>query len=325
MDTTQKKFEELFSGNMQEDSAHDFLVGLYEKKETAHEIAIAAKVMRKHALSLPIDDLLASEAIDIVGTGGDRSGTFNISTAVSLLVASLGCKVAKHGNRSITSKSGSADVLEALGINLHLDPSKQAQMLQEGGFCFVFAPDYHPAMKHIMPIRKSIPHRTIFNILGPLTNPAGVQKYLLGVFDPEFIPPIAEAMLELGVKRAFVVSSQDGTDEISLGAKTSFAYIESGLVSYGEINPQAFGFAPASKEELLGGDSTMNAQIIRDIFSTEEQGPKRDVVLLNAAFALFVAGACRDIPHGIEMAKEAIDYGKASAHLAKLITLSNTL
>lgn len=325
MDAIQGKFEKLFAGELQANEARDFLIELYDKKETSHEIAIAAKVMRSHALALPIDQALADEAIDVVGTGGDKSGTFNISTAVSLLLASLGCKVAKHGNRSVTSKSGSADALEALGINLHLEPSKQAKMLQEGGFCFVFAPDYHPAMKHIMPIRKSISHRTIFNILGPLANPAGVKKYLLGVFDPEFIKPIAEAMLELGVKRAFIVSSQDGTDEISLGAKTSFGYIESGLVSYGEIDPQVFGFAPASKEELKGGDGVQNGQIIRDIFSGEERGAKRDVVLLNAAFALFVAGVCRDIPHGIHMAKDALDYGKATAHLARLIALSNTL
>jgi anthranilate phosphoribosyltransferase len=281
--------------------------------------------MREHSIKLDISDELRERAVDIVGTGGDKSGTFNISTTVSLLLASLGCIVAKHGNRSITSSSGSADVLEVLGVNLKLTPEQNATMLEKCGFCFMFAPEYHPAMKYVMPIRRSIPHRTIFNILGPLTNPAGVKKYLLGVFDESFIDPIAEAMLELDITRAYVVSSRDKTDEISLCDDTDFAYIEAGKISRGVIDPTTFGFQKVAKEEILGGDAQYNAAIIRDIFNREEVGAKRDIVLLNAAFALFVEGKARDIRHGIELAKSAIEDGRATAHLARIIALSNSL
>ncbi|MBN2767522.1 MAG: anthranilate phosphoribosyltransferase [Campylobacterales bacterium] len=325
MDRSQEVFERLFSGASSEDEGRDFLISLYEKGESSAEIAAAAKVMRKHSIKLPISDELREKAIDIVGTGGDKSGTFNISTTVSLLLSSLGCVVAKHGNRSITSCSGSADVLEALGINLGLTPVQNAMMLEQCGFCFMFAPEYHPAMKHIMPIRRSISHRTIFNILGPLTNPAGVKKYLLGVFDESFINPIAEAMLALDITRAYVVSSRDKTDEISLCDDTDFAYIEAGKISRGVIDPNVYGFKKVAKEEILGGDAEHNAMIIRDIFNQKEVGAKRDIVLLNAAFALFIEGMARDIQHGIELAKGAIENGKATVHLARIIALSNTL
>ena len=325
MDRSKQDFERLFSGTISKEEGRGFLISLYEKGETPEQIAAAAKVMREHSLKLPISDELREKAIDIVGTGGDRSGTFNISTTVSLLLASLGCVVAKHGNRSITSRSGSADVLEALGIDLSLTPEQNAKMLNECGFCFMFAPEYHPAMKHIMPIRRSISHRTIFNILGPLTNPAGVKKYLLGVFDESFIDPIAKAMLELDITRAYVVSSRDKTDEISLCDDTDFAYIEAGKISRGVIDPGVYGFKKCTKEEILGGDAEHNATIIRDIFDRKEVGAKRDIVLLNAAFALFVEGMARGIEHGIELAKNAIDHGKATAHLARIIALSNSL
>ncbi len=325
MDGSKEIFERLFSGTLSEEEGRDFLISLYEKGETPAEIAAAAQTMREHSIKLDISDELRERAIDIVGTGGDKSGTFNISTTVSLLLASLGCIVAKHGNRSITSSSGSADVLEVLGVNLKLTPEQNATMLEKCGFCFMFAPEYHPAMKYVMPIRRSIPHRTIFNILGPLTNPAGVKKYLLGVFDESFIDPIAEAMLELDITRAYVVSSRDKTDEISLCDDTDFAYIEAGKISRGVIDPTTFGFKKVAKEEILGGDAQHNAAIIRDIFNREEVGAKRDIVLLNAAFALFVEGKAKDIKHGIELAKSAIEDGRATAHLARIIALSNSL
>ncbi|MEA3456143.1 MAG: anthranilate phosphoribosyltransferase, partial [Campylobacterota bacterium] len=204
---TQEQFEKLFDNKMAESEARDFLISLYEKGESAEDIAAAAYVMREHSVKLPLSHELREKSIDIVGTGGDKSGSFNISSTVSLLLASMGSIVAKHGNRSITSNSGSADLLEALGINLNLSPENQVKMLEETGFCFIFAMNHHPAMKHIMPIRKSIDHRTIFNLLGPLTNPSGARKYLLGVFDPAYIQVMAKALLELGVKRAHVVSS----------------------------------------------------------------------------------------------------------------------
>ncbi len=210
------KFEDIFSGKMEAEDAKKYLVELYERGESAGEIAAAVDVMRAHSIKLDIEDSLKDKLIDVVGTGGDKSGSFNISTTVSLLLASTGSYVAKHGNRAITSNSGSADMLEVLGINLNLDTKQQAQMLQECRFAFLFAINHHPAMKHIMPIRKSLSHRTIFNILGPLTNPAGVRKYLIGVFSDEFLSRIIAALSLLDTKSAIAVSSRDGMDEISI-------------------------------------------------------------------------------------------------------------
>lgn len=319
------KFEKLFANAMSAEEARAFLIDLYEQGETGSQIAAAASVMREHSIKLLLPQHIREKAIDIVGTGGDKSGSFNISTTVSLLLASLGCVIAKHGNRSITSHSGSTDVLEALGINLDLTLENKMKMLEETGFCFFPATDHHPAMKHIMPIRKSIDHRTIFNILGPLTNPAGAEKYLIGVFDPSFVKRMADALVQLGAKRACVVSSYDGMDEISLATRSSFAYVDHDRILEGEINPEMFGFTLAPKEAILGGDAIQNGQITRDIFSGKESGAKRDIVLLNAAFALFVAGNVRDIAEGVAMAKEGLESGKASEHLKYISTLSQSL
>lgn len=322
---TQTQFEKLFANELSADEAREFLIALYENGESVSDIAIAARIMRGYSISLPISEELQAKAIDIVGTGGDKSGTFNISTTVSLLLASMGSVVAKHGNRSITSKSGSADVLEELGIRLDLSLDQQAKMLENVGFCFMFAPSHHPVMKHIMPIRHSISHRTIFNLLGPLTNPAGVQKYLIGVFEPGYVDLVANALVDLGVKRAMVISSLDNTDEISISTKTPFAFVENGFVSHGVIDPEALGFKLADKKEILGGDAVANAAIIKAIFSGEEKGAKRDVVVLNAAFALFVDGSAVDLADGIQKAKKALDSGKAMKHLEKIISFSNSL
>jgi len=322
---TKQQFEKLFNNEMPTDEARQFLIDLYEKGETGEDIAAAASVMREHSIKLNLSDELRERAIDIVGTGGDKSGSFNISTTVSLLLASMGRVVAKHGNRSITSNSGSTDVLEALGLNLDLTIENKIKMLEETGFCFFPATDHHPAMKHIMPIRKSIEHRTIFNLLGPLTNPAGAQKYLLGVFDPSYIKVMAEALLELDTKRAFVVSSKDGMDEIGISTNTVFAYIESGYISEGEINPETLGFTLAPKEAILGGDATFNAQITRDIYAGEERGAKRDIVVLNAAFALFVDGKVRDTKEAIEIVNAQLDSGKALKHLEFMAEVSQKL
>ena len=318
-------FEKLFNNELSEQEAKDFLVKLYENGESSSDIADAASVMREHSIKLPVPSELQDELIDIVGTGGDKSGSFNISTTVSLLLAATGAKVAKHGNRSITSKSGSADVLEALGINLNLAPTEQVKMLEEVGFTFIFAINHHPAMKHIMPIRKSLTHRTIFNILGPLTNPAGAKKYLLGVFSPEFIEKMAQALLELDTKRAFVVSSQDGMDEISISAPTDFAYVEAGKVSAGIIDPAEHGFKLAPKEAILGADANENAITTRGILSGEIEGPKRDIVLLNGSYALFANGSARDIKEAIEILEHTISTGKALEQLEKIIEISNKL
>ena len=323
--STTSQFEKLFNNEIPEDKARQFLIDLYEKGETGADIAAAASVMRQHAIKLNLSDELREKAIDIVGTGGDKSGSFNISTTVSLLLASMGRVVAKHGNRSITSNSGATDVLEALGLNLNLSIENKIKMLEETGFCFFPATDHHPAMKHIMPIRKSIEHRTIFNLLGPLTNPAGAQKYLLGVFDPSYVKVMAEALLKLDTKRAYVVSSQDGMDEIGLACNTSFAYVEAGRISEGEINPEGFGFKLAPKEAILGGNASFNAQITRDIYTGEESCAKRDIVVLNAAFALFVDGNVRDLEEAIAMVEAQLDSGKAKEHLDFMANVSQKL
>jgi len=319
-----EKFEKLFKNEMSEAEARDFLVSLYEKGETSAEIAAAAEVMREHSVKLPVSEELREKLIDIVGTGGDKSNSFNISSTTALLLSAAGSFVAKHGNRSITSKSGSADMLEALGINLNLSPENQVKMLEEVGFTFIFAINHHPAMKHIMPIRKSIPHRTIFNILGPLTNPAGAKKYLLGVFSPDFIEPIANALTLMDVKRAMVVSSLDGMDEISISAPTKALYYDGVRIRDMEIRPDSFGMV-GKKEDLIGGDAKENAKITRGILSGEIKGPKRDAVLLNAAAALFVDGKANSIEEGIKIAAEVIDSGKAIAHLEKIVEISKKL
>jgi anthranilate phosphoribosyltransferase len=322
--TIREKFEKLFNNELSTDEARQFLIDLYEKGETAEEIATAASVMREHSVKLPMTDELREKAIDVVGTGGDKSGSFNISTTVALLLASMGKTVAKHGNRSITSNSGSADLLEALGMNLNLTPQQQVEMLEKTGFCFIFAVNHHPAMKHIMPIRHSIEHRTIFNLLGPLTNPAGAKKYLLGVFHPDYIERMANALLELDITRAFVVSSNDGMDEIALATTTPFAYVENGKISGGVVKPTDFGFRMAGKGEILGGTAKENALITREIFAGVEKDAKLDIVLLNTAFALFVDGSVQDMKEALEMVREVIASGQATRHLDYMIEVSNS-
>ena len=320
-----EKFEKLFRGELDRNEAREFLIQLYKRGESAKDIAIASDIMRKYSIKLPISKELQDRAIDIVGTGGDKSRSFNISTTVSLLLSSLDLVIAKHGNRSITSKSGSADLLEALGVNLNLTPDKQVKMLEETGFTFIFAINHHPAMKHIMPIRKSIEHRTIFNILGPLTNPAGAKKYLLGVFSSNYIEKMAQALVELDTKRAFVVSSRDGMDEISLSSITDFAYIEDNRVSKGVIDPEEFGFKLAPKEAILGGDANINAEITKNIFSNRATEAQRDIVILNGGYGLFVDGKARDMQEAFEMARYAIESGRALKHLEYIVEVSNKL
>jgi anthranilate phosphoribosyltransferase len=316
-------FDKLFSNKMSEDEAKELLVTLYKKGESASQIAAAASVMREHSIKLDISSDLSSKLIDNCGTGGDKSGSFNISTTVSLLLASCGCYVAKHGNRSITSKSGSADMLEVLGIRLDLDPKDSVKMLEEVGFAFLFAVNHHPAMKYIMPIRRSLDHRTIFNILGPLTNPAGVKKQLIGVFSDDYIARISEALKILDTKEAMVVSSRDGMDEISICDVTYASHLKDDKISELIIDPTKFGLKMAKSEDILGGDAKLNATITKDILEGRSSGAKRDVVLLNAAAALMVDGKARDIQDGIEIARDSIDSGSAKESLAKIIRVSS--
>ena len=318
-------FGRLFDGKMAPDAAKAMLTEMAERGESVDEIVAAAEVMRAHAVKLPVPDGLRDRLIDNCGTGGDKSGSFNISTTVSLLLAGAGCYVAKHGNRSITSRSGSADMLEKLGIRLDLPPEKQVTMLEETGFAFLFAIHHHPAMKHVMPVRKSIPHRTIFNILGPLTNPAGVTKQFIGVFDPAFVERIAEALKRLGSRRAMVVSSRDGLDEISLGDATDAVVLEEGRLERTVIEPEALGWRRQPLEAVKGGDAETNARITRAVLHGEEKGPKRQIVLLNAAAALMVEGRAADLKEGLQIAEETIDSGRAAKALARIVDISNRL
>jgi anthranilate phosphoribosyltransferase len=321
----QAEFEKLFNNVLSEAEARNLLVELYENGERGEDVAAAASVMRAHSIKVTLPKHLQEVAIDIVGTGGDKSGSFNISTTVSLLLASMGCKVAKHGNRSITSQSGSTDVLEALGIHLDLSTDNKIKLLEAYGFCFFPATDHHPAMKHIMPIRKTIEHRTIFNLLGPLTNPAGVKRYMLGVFDPSFIEPMAQALANLGVVRAYVVSAQDGMDELSISANSNYALVEGDSITYGEIAPKDYGFDLAPKEEILGGDAVENASITKAILSGEAEGAKRNIVVLNAAFALHAEGSVSTLEEAIERVKAHLSSGNAIHHIEQLAQRSQEL
>ncbi len=324
-DEAQLKFEQLFSNQLSEEEARSYLMNLHECGEKADEIAAAVDVMRLHSIKLEIPQSLQDRLIDVVGTGGDKSGSFNISSTVAILLASAGSVVAKHGNRSITSKSGSADMLEALGIRLDLDPARQVKLLEETGFTFLFAQNHHPAMKHIMPIRKSIPHRTIFNILGPLTNPAGVQKYLMGVFSRDYLSPVVEALKLLKTQSAIVVSSRDGMDEISISDITFASGLKGDQVKSFEIDPQEYGFKLAPQEAILGGEAEENAKITRDILENRLRDAKRDIVLLNAATALVVDERARDIKEGIEIANESLESGQASKKLREIIEVSQSI
>jgi len=319
------KFDDIFENRLGEDEVRKYLIELYERGETSDEIASAASAMREHMIPLNFDPKMTERLVDNCGTGGDKSNSFNISTTVSILLAACGCFVAKHGNRSITSSSGSADMLEALGVNLTLTLPKQIEMLEKTGFVFMFAVNHHPAMKHIMPIRKTIPHRTIFNIIGPLSNPANVKKQFIGVFDKGYIPVLAEALIKLHTKRAMVVSSADGMDEISISDITYAAFVERGSHREFIIVPREYGFDLYPKEDILGGDAVQNAAITRGILSGEISGAKRDIVIINTAAALLVEGWVNSTEEGIDMAREAIENGKAIAKLDEIIKVSNEI
>ncbi len=319
-------FERLFNHEMDDAQMRELLLSMKLDAQTPVEaIAAAAAVMRRHAVALPISDLLRPNLIDVVGTGGDKSGSFNISSTTSILLASCGAFVAKHGNRSITSKSGSADVLETLGVRLDLSLDATAKMLEETGFCFMFAQNHHPAMKFIMPVRKSIDEKTVFNVLGPLTNPAGVQKFMLGVFDRSFVPKIAEALKINGATSAIVVSAEEGMDEIGISGVTYAARLHNGMVTEYVIDPEELGIKKAPFEAILGGDAAANAAILTDILAGRATQPQTDIVRLNAAAALLADGIARDMQEGLEIAEHAIGSGKASQKLQEIVAVSSKL
>jgi len=325
-DKAKESFSLLFEGEMDEKRMREFLLSMKLDENTSVEsIAAAAEVMRSHAIKLPISEELRLKAVDVVGTGGDKIGSFNISSTVALLASACGSYVAKHGSRSVTSKSGSADMFEELGVKLDLSIENSAILLQETGFTFMFAQNYHPAMKFIMPVRKSISDKTIFNILGPLTNPADVKKSLLGVFDKAFVPKMLEALKINGATSAMVVSSQEGMDEISISGITYASQLRDGIVHEFEIDPEEYGIKKMPLKAIIGGDANKNAQILYDIFDGSATDAQRDIVLINTAATLMVDGLVRDIQDGLEMAKEAIRKSKAKEKLKQIVKISNQL
>ena len=324
--------EQLASENISAVLKAAFLAALAQKGETPDEIAAFARALRDKSIPPPLDaETRAREILDVVGTGGDRLSTFNISTTVAILCAAAGVTVAKHGNRAVTSSVGSADVVEALGVRMDLTPEEAARSLREHNFAFFFAPNFHPAFKHIAPARKLCAargRRTIFNILGPLLNPARPSALLVGVPRPELCEPMALALQSLGARRAMVVSGKiggldsgigNGLDELStLGASHVAEFYQERGFAVSSLSPEDFPLQPASLADLRGGDKFANAEIIRRILRGDERGPKRDAVLLNAGAALFVAGKTKSVSDGWGLAGETIDSGLANAKLAEL-------
>jgi anthranilate phosphoribosyltransferase len=297
-----------------------FLIGLRMKGETVDEIAAAAKVMRELATGVQVT---GSNVVDIVGTGGDATNTFNVSTACTFVVAAAGGTVAKHGNRSVSSKSGSADLLEAAGVNLDLTPEQVAQCINDIGVGFMFAPKHHSAMKHAIGPRKEMGVRTIFNVLGPLTNPAGAPNQLLGVFSSDLVEPLAEVLNKLGSNHVLVVNAEDGMDEISVGAPTHVAELKDGQVSTFTITPEQFGVERADINQLVVTSAAESLAIISDVLDNQP-GPARDIVMLNAGAAIYAAGLADSLEAGIHKADAEITSGKAKQKLDALVKLSNS-
>ena len=295
-----------------------FLVALRLKGETAEEIAGCAEAMREHVLAVKPQ---RGDLVDTAGTGGDGARTFNISTAAALVAAAAGAGVAKHGNRAVSSASGSADVLEALGFSLELEPERIERSIDELGFGFLFAPTHHPAMRHAAPVRRELAARTVFNVLGPLTNPAGARAQVVGVYAPELVPTIADVLLSLGATRAFVVHGAGGVDELSPAGPNLVCEVADGEVRRREIDPLELGVPRCAPEELGGGEPEDNARTIREIFAGADGG-RRDAVLLNAAGAIAAAGHAKDLEEGLGIAREAIDSGAAGERLETLVAFS---
>jgi anthranilate phosphoribosyltransferase len=340
--TAREVMSEVLSGKCSDAQIAALLIALRMKGETVEEIVGFAEAIRAAAAPLPIRgatviavsgtgrDALAEESsvetalVDTSGTGGDASGTFNISTATALVTAGAGVRVAKHGNRSISSKCGSADVVEALGINIQLSPERAAQCLREVGICFLYAPNLHPAMKQVQMVRRELRMRTMFNLLGPLTNPARASGQVVGVYSLELVEKLAEALSMLGLHRALVVHGLDGLDEITITGKTRVAEVREGSVRSYEVEPEEFGMVRGTLQDIAGGDATENAAIIRAVLNGEKS-PRRDVVVLNAAAALVAAGREDRIVDAIPLAAQSIDSGAAAEKLAALANFSSTV
>ncbi len=295
------------------------ITGLRVKKETIGEITAAAQVMREFSTKVHVAD--ARHLVDIVGTGGDGSHTFNISTCAMFVAAAAGAQTAKHGGRSVSSKSGSADVLESLGVNIHLSPQRIAQSIEQVGIGFMFAPNHHPAMKNVAPVRKELGIRTIFNILGPLTNPAGAPNILMGVFHPDLVGIQIRALQRLGAEHAVVVYGRDGMDEVSLGAATLVGELKNGHITEYEIHPEDFGMAMASNRALRVDTPEQSMAMLKGVLANEP-GPARDIVVLNAGAALYAANVAPSMKEGVELARQAIASGAAQTKLAQFVAFT---
>lgn len=310
---------EIMSGEATPVQMSAYLTALSIKGETIDEITASAAGMRAHCIKL----LHNMDVLEIVGTGGDGSNSFNISTTSSLVIAAAGVPVAKHGNRAASSKSGAADVLEALGVNISIPPEKSAQLLKDISICFLFVQNYHVAMKYVAPIRKELGIRTVFNILGPLSNPAGANMELMGVYDESLVEPLAQVMAKLGVSRGMVVYGKDSLDEISMCAPTAVCEIKDGWFQSYELTPEQFGYERCDKSQLTGGSPQENAEITKAILEGREKGAKRQAVCLNAGAALYITGKAETIEQGVRMAESLIDDGSALRKLEEFITESN--
>lgn len=316
--TAKQAMQEIMEGKATNAQIGGFLTALRLKGETIDEITAFAQAMREKCSTVKHD----RDVFEIVGTGGDEANTFNISTTAGFVIASGGVQVAKHGNRSVSSKCGAADCLEALGTKLDLNARQNTKMLNETGMCFMFAPLYHASMKYAAPVRRELGVRTVFNILGPLGNPAGATMQLMGVYAKELVQPLAQVLANLGVKRGAVVFGYDGLDEITACNKTLVCEIDNGKLSVYTLDPKDYGMEYAKSEELVGGDKFVNAQITRDILSGEK-GAKRNAVILNAGMSLHLAKSDLSIADGIKLASELIDCGKARRQMEQFIRYSN--
>lgn len=317
-DQMQAVMEEIVTGKVDTPQIVSFLTALDKKGETVEELTAAVSVMRRHVTKI---ETKQEVILDTCGTGGDRKGTFNVSTVVAFVVSGCGITVAKHGNRSVSSCCGSADILEALDVNINVSPQKIEKCLDEIGIAFLFAPNLHPAMKYATPARKQIGMKTMFNILGPLTNPAGATHQLVGVYDKHWIEILARVLGNLGTVHALVVHGEDGLDEITTIAKTFVCEEYKGKIKNYEISPEDFGFKKAKLEDLAGGTASDNAKILLDLLNGKS-GPQQDIVLLNAGAAIYASDKVNSIKRGIELAKESIDSGSATKKLELLLEYS---
>ncbi len=311
----ERALEEIMEGTVNPAVTAALLTALRVRGESVGEIVGFARAMRRFAEKVEAPE----DVIDTCGTGGDAKGTINISTAAAFVARGAGVVVAKHGNRAATSRAGSADVLEALGAEIELGPEKVGRCIEEVGIGFMFARTHHPAMRHVVPVRAELPFRTVFNLLGPLTNPAGAKCQLVGVFGREFVRPVAEALKELGAQRALVVHGTDGLDEITVTGPTLAAEVSDGAVTEREITPEDFGLSRHAPDGLLGGDAHLNARVLKDVLSGEEKGAARDVILLNAGAAIYVSGKAKTVEEGVRFAEESIASGAAEKSLANFV------